>query len=101
MQSSPLSIGYVPHSACSSSQSSSDSAPSSPQFPYSLIFKATKLPSLRKLGTNSRIFPLTIHQKDFDAFALGFATEAIQLDVFESLKQCAVIRESAFVPQSP
>ncbi|PWZ01275.1 phosphatases II [Testicularia cyperi] len=62
---------------------------------YSLILKATRIPSLRiatpASGHSSRIYPITIFQKHFDSCALAFNTEADQLAVFDSLKDCAVL----------
>ncbi|EPQ25757.1 uncharacterized protein PFL1_06624 [Pseudozyma flocculosa PF-1] len=67
--------------------------------PHALIARATRLPSLRPLSPNgspgSRIYPIAFHTKDFDACALGFATEAAQADVFESVRHCAVLVDAS------
>ncbi|PWN52361.1 phosphatases II [Violaceomyces palustris] len=85
------------------------------EVPYSLVSLATRLPSMRTLsgfgshqnGGPLRLHPLSIHQKDFESYTFAFATEATQNDVFESIKNCAVVSDISdlyafyYQPQEP
>lgn len=66
------------------------------QMAYSLLLNVTRMPSLRiaaQAGSSSRIFPVTLFQKDFDSCAIAFRSEDDQTAVFDSLKDCAVLSD--------
>lgn len=70
------------------------------QFPYSLLWLLTRLPSILPLESNAqvyssraaskRIYPLLVRLRNFENAALGFETESLLTDVFESIKACII-----------
>ncbi|KAJ9476106.1 Phosphoinositide 3-phosphatase [Pseudozyma hubeiensis] len=77
--------------------STTEALPRSISIPLSLILKATRIPSLRIVSQpgapSQRIYPLTLFYKTFDSAAFAFQSEQDQLNVFDSLKDCAVLTD--------
>lgn len=73
------------------------------QLPYSLLWLVIRLPSILPLdagvtvGRSSarRIHPLMLRLRNFESATLGFVSEVVLTDVFESVKSCIIAREWA------
>ncbi|CAD6883869.1 unnamed protein product [Tilletia laevis] len=60
--------------------------------PYTLINSLVRLPSLPTHDRQTRIYPLGVRLRTFQIYALGFDSEALATDVFETVKSYAVLR---------
>ncbi|KAK0556779.1 phosphatidylinositol-3-phosphatase ymr1 [Tilletia horrida] len=60
--------------------------------PYTLINTLVRLPSLPTQDRHTRIYPLGIRLRTFQIYSLGFESESIATDVFETVKAYAVLR---------
>ncbi|KAL9934770.1 hypothetical protein V8E36_006545 [Tilletia maclaganii] len=62
------------------------------RIPYTLIHALVRLPSLPTHERHVRIYPLGLRLRTFQTYALGFDSEALATDVFETVKAFAVLR---------
>ncbi|KAK0537993.1 phosphatidylinositol-3-phosphatase ymr1 [Tilletia horrida] len=67
-------------------------AESTLKIPYTLINTLARLPSLPTHDRHTRIYPLGLRLRTFEIYALGFDSEALATDVFETVKAYAVLR---------
>ncbi|KAE8271758.1 hypothetical protein A4X09_0g586 [Tilletia walkeri] len=62
------------------------------KIPYTLINSLVRLPSLPTQERHTRVYPLGVRLRTFQIYALGFDSEALATDVFETVKSYAVLR---------
>lgn len=66
---------------------------------YSMLWRVTRLSSIVPLDSSGkpnkssgkRIYPLSLYMRNFESVAVGFESEAMATDVFESLKAAAIV----------